>query len=228
MRSGCSCRPRSSGFSRVPRERTREQKKEGWGTGKGVLSLPRPVLVTRPWRFHGTRTLLRDRWIHLRADAWETAGGRRLDPWYMLEWHDWVHVVALTPDDHLVLVRQFRPGVGAAVLELPGGIMEPGETDPVAAAAREFREETGHDAARFAPVAALSPEPAHATNRVHFVLAEGAVPAGAQNLDPGEEIAVELHAVGAVLAGLAQGMLGNAAHVGGLLLALRQAGRLAF
>lgn len=184
--------------------------------------------MLRPWRLRGTRSVVRDRWMHLRADAWETAAGRLLDPWYMLAWPDWVHVVALTAADELVLVRQFRPGVGAAVLELPGGIMEANETDPLAAGAREFREETGFEAARFSAVVALSPEPAHATNRVHFVLAEGAAPAGAQRLDPGEEIAVERHAVDAVLAGLAQGMLGNATHVGGLLLALRQAGRLGF
>ena len=187
-----------------------------------------PAPATRPWRHRGTRTLVRDRWIHLRADAWETGGGRVLDPWYMLEWRDWVHVVALTSDDELVLVRQFRPGAGAAILELPGGIMEPEETDPVLAAAREFGEETGYDAARFTTVAGLWPEPAHATNRVHFVLAEGAVPAGGQRLDPGEEIAVELHSVSSVLAGVAAGALGTASHVGGLLIALRQAGRIDF
>jgi len=184
--------------------------------------------MVRPWRHHGTRTLVRDRWLHLRADAWETAAGRLLDPWYMLEWRDFVHVVALTPEGLLVLVRQFRPGAGTAVLELPGGLMEPGETDPLATAAREFREETGYRAARFLPVASLWPEPAHATNRVHFVLAEDAVPEGAPMLDPGEELVVELHDVSAVLAGLADGVLGNAGHVGGLLLALRQAGRLSF
>jgi 8-oxo-dGTP pyrophosphatase MutT (NUDIX family) len=183
----------------------------------------------RPWRRTGTRTLIRDRWLHLRADAWETAAGRVLDPWYMLEWQDWVHVVALTPDgDRLVLVRQFRPGLGEAALELPGGIMEAEETDPLAAARREFREETGFEAEAFQPVAALSPEPAHATNRIHFVLATGAAPAGAQALDPGEEIAVETPRVAEVLAGLGAGMLANAGHVGGLLLALRQAGSIRF
>jgi len=182
----------------------------------------------RPWRRVARRTLVRDRWIHMRADAWETGSGVLLDPWYMLEWRDWVNVVALTADDRLVLVRQFRPGAGAAVLELPGGIMEPGETDPVAAGGREFREETGYEAEEFHLVAALSPDPAHATNRIHFVLALGAAPGAAQHLDPGEEIAVELHPVAAVLAGLAEGMLGNASHVGGLMLALRQAGRVRF
>jgi 8-oxo-dGTP pyrophosphatase MutT (NUDIX family) len=187
--------------------------------------------TARPWRRTASRTLIRDRWIHLRADAWVTAGGVTLDPWYMHERPDWVHVVALTPDDRLVLVRQFRPGAGAAVLELPGGLMEAGESDPAGAALREFREETGLDAVQAYPVVALPTEPAHATNRVHFVLALGAAAApggSAQHLDEGEEIAVELHPVAAVLDGLASGMLGHASHVGGLLLALRQAGRIGF
>lgn len=192
---------------------------------RGRMTQRPPV---RPWRRTGTRTLIRDRWIHLRADAWEMAGGRVLDPWYMLEWKDWVHVVALTDDDRLVLVRQFRPGVGAPVLELPGGIMEPGETDPLAAGRRELREETGFDGAELRLVATLSPEPAHASNRVHFVLALGVAEAGTQRLDPGEEIATELHPVADVLAGLDGGLLGNAGHAGGLLLALRQAGRISF
>ncbi|WP_135465909.1 NUDIX hydrolase [Crenalkalicoccus roseus] len=189
------------------------------------MTPPAPV---RPWRRAGARTLVRDRWIHLRAEAWETGVGLRLDPWYMLDWPDWVHVVALDAADRLVLVRQFRPGAGAAMLELPGGAMEPGEADPLAAGRRELLEETGFDAAEWHPVAALSPEPAHATNRIHFLLALGAAPARPQRLGPGEEIAVELHPLAAVLAGLEGGLLGHAGHVGGLLLALRQAGRIRF
>ena len=182
----------------------------------------------RPWRRQSSRTIHRDRWVHLRAEAWETGAGAVLDPWYMLDWNPWVHVVALTPDDRLVLVRQFRPGVGAGILELPGGMMEPGEADPVAAGRREFREETGHDATAWAPVAALLNDPAHAGNRIHGVLATGAAPAGRQALDHGEEIAVEALPVPVVLAGLAEGIIGNANHVGLLLLALRQAGRIGF
>ncbi len=180
----------------------------------------------RPWRRTGNRTVHRDRWVHLRAEAWETGAGAVLDPWYMLDWADWVNVVALTPDGRLVLVRQFRPGLGGMTLELPGGIVEPGEADPVAAARREFTEETGYDAPAFRLVATLRNDPAHAGNRVHVVLAEGAVPAGAQRLDHGEEIAVEVLPLAAVLAGLAEGAVANANHVGGLLLALRESGRL--
>src|SRR3982751_3314867 len=59
---------------------------------------------------------------------------------------DWVNVVALTPDDRLVLVRQFRYGVNEFSLEIPGGVMEAGE-DPIVAGLRELREETGYTGA---------------------------------------------------------------------------------
>ncbi|MBL6455706.1 NUDIX hydrolase [Belnapia sp. T6] len=185
-------------------------------------------MTVRPWRWRGDRTVHRDRWVHLRAEAWETAGGTLLDPWYRLDWPGLVHVVALTPEDRLVLVRQFRPGAGAAILELPGGMMEPEETDPVAAGRREFEEETGYAAGSFRLAATLRNDPAHAGNLIHAVLAEGAIPGGAQALDHGEEIAVEELPIATVLAGLAEGVIGNANHVGILLLALRAAGRLSF
>lgn len=181
-----------------------------------------------PWRRTGSRTVHRDRWVHLRAEAWVTGGGTVLDPWYMLDWPEIVHVVALTPDDRMVLVRQFRPGAGTAILELPGGMMEPEETDPLLAARREFAEETGHAAAGFRLVTAMRHDPAHAGNWLHVVLAEGAAPAGAQRLDTGEEIAVETLPVATVLGGLAEGLIGNAGHVGAILLALRAAGRIGF
>ena len=75
-------------------------------------------MTVRPWRRTGDRTVHRDRWVHLRAESWESGDGAVLDPWYMLDWPDVVNVVALTPDDRLVLVRQFRPGAGAVVLEI--------------------------------------------------------------------------------------------------------------
>ena len=188
-----------------------------------------PPPLPRPWRRTGSRTLLRDRWLHLRADAYVAGTGAVLDPWYMLEWPDWVHVLALTPDRrHLVLVRQWRPGAEAAVLELPGGIMEAGEADPVTAARREFLEETGYDAAGFRRFLSLSPEPAHSTNRIHFVLALGARQVAGQCLDAGEDVVVELRPVAEVLRGLAEGMLLNAGHVGAVLLGLREAGCIAF
>jgi 8-oxo-dGTP pyrophosphatase MutT (NUDIX family) len=112
---------------------------------------------------------------------------------------DWVNVVAVTPDGRLVLVRQFRFGIGALSLEIPGGVMEPGE-DPVATGLRELREETGYSGGAARLLGSVHPNPAIQSNRCHFVLVENAVRAHDQEWDTDEEIAVELLAVDDVLA----------------------------
>src|SRR4029079_1285503 len=71
---------------------------------------------------------------------------------------DWVNVVPLLPDNRLVMVRQWRFGVAAPTLELPGGVVDPGETAE-RAARRELREETGYDARTVRALGAVSPNP---------------------------------------------------------------------
>src|SRR5262245_39801555 len=81
---------------------------------------------------------------------------------------DWVNVLALTRDGQLVLVRQFRFGIDAFSLEVPGGVMEAGE-DPVEAGLRELREETGYTGARARLLGIVHPNPAIQSNRFHVV-----------------------------------------------------------
>jgi 8-oxo-dGTP pyrophosphatase MutT (NUDIX family) len=175
------------------------------------------------WRVTARRPLLRDRFIDLSAETVVTGAGTVLDPYYVVDLPDWVVVVALTPDARMVLVRQWRQGAKAWVLEPPGGVMDPGET-PLATAARELREETGFAAERFRAVAAPWSDPSRNSNRMHVVLAEGAVPAGAPQLDGGEELRTELLPVQEVLAGLPHGLMTHAMHLGGVFLALQAAG----
>lgn len=194
---------------------------------RGELKRPQPDGV-RPWRKTGERSLVRDRWIDLRAEAWETGRGASLDPWYMLHWRPWVHVVAITPDDRVVMVRQFRPGAGEALLELPGGIVdEDGEGAVMRAGERELQEETGYTAEDFIPYASPFNDPAHATNRVHFLFARNARPTGAQRLDEAEDIQVETPTIAELLEGLPRGMVAHASHIGTLYLGLLAAGRIA-
>ncbi|MBF5042835.1 NUDIX hydrolase [Aggregicoccus sp. 17bor-14] len=113
-------------------------------------------------------------------------------PRVTLECADWVNVIAYTKGGELVLIRQFRNGIRANTLEVPGGIIEPGE-DPALAAARELEEETGYRPARVEPLGWVHPNPAMQTNRTYSFVARDCekVHAGAQ--DAGEDIAVELH-----------------------------------
>lgn len=102
---------------------------------------------------------------------------------------DWVNVIALTPDGHLVLVRQFRFGIDGFSLEIPGGVMEPGE-DPIEAGLRELREETGYTGAPGTQLGSVHPNPAIQSNRCHFVFVEQAVRTADMEWDTDEEIEV--------------------------------------
>ncbi len=104
--------------------------------------------MTKAWRIAGSRTIVKDRWTDLRADRCLTPAGTEIAPYYVLSYPDWVHVVAVTADDRMVLVRQYRHAVGETVLELPGGVIDASDRDPEAAARRELAEETGYGLAR--------------------------------------------------------------------------------
>ena len=117
---------------------------------------------------------------------------------------DWVNVVALTPEHHLVLVRQFRFGTDDFSLEIPGGVIEPGE-DVVAAGLRELQEETGYAGTSARLLGSVHPNPAMQNNRCHLVLVEEARPTGKLDWDPDEELEITTRPVDEVYALAGQG-----------------------
>ena len=179
-----------------------------------------------PWTLLESRKLLQDRWISLRADRLRNAAGIEIAPWYVLDYPDWAVAVALTDDDRLVLVRQWRHAAGAWCLELPGGVVDAADADPLAAARRELREETGHVATDWRYLYAAFPNPAIQTNRIHVMLATGAALAGAVAHEAGESMTVECLPVPELLAGIGSGLFGQAMHVGAVLVGLAAAGRI--
>lgn len=102
---------------------------------------------------------------------------------------DWVNVVAFTTEGELLLVEQFRHGVGASTLEVVGGVCDPGE-EPSASGKRELLEETGFAPGQWLSLGSCFPNPAIQDNRCHFFLGLDCVPVADLDLDPSEELRV--------------------------------------
>ena len=96
---------------------------------------------------------------------------------YFIDTADWVNIIPVTSDQEVVFVRQFRHGSEKLTLEIPGGIIDPGE-DPQVAAIRECLEESGYQAGSVESLGVLNPNPAIFPNRLHTYLARGCMPIG--------------------------------------------------
>ncbi|MBT5101391.1 MAG: NUDIX hydrolase [Planctomycetes bacterium] len=104
---------------------------------------------------------------------------------------DWVNVIAITPNDEIVFIHQFRPGIGGVRLEIPGGVVEPNE-DPIKTVARELEEETGYIGDSPEHLVTTEPNPAIQANRCHSYIIRNALPNGNVDMDFDEIIDVEL------------------------------------
>jgi len=147
-----------------------------------------PSFRTPPrWTKLGDRSLALTRIFDLRAAAYRHPVRGTEKEFVVIDAPDWVVVLAVTRDQRLVLVNQFRFGVDAPSLELPGGVIDRGE-DPVAAGLREVEEETGYRPARACLLGTVHPNPAIQNNTCHLVLAEEAELAATVAWDADEEI----------------------------------------
>ena len=140
----------------------------------------------KPWKVLETN-YFRPRF---RIDKCELANGNLLDA-TIFEFRSWANIVALTKNDEVILVKQYRHGICDVLLEFPGGVVEDGE-DPIDGARRELLEETGYQASNWTQVGQIYPNPALQTNTLFCYLALDAEKVSDQNLDAGEDIEVHL------------------------------------
>jgi 8-oxo-dGTP pyrophosphatase MutT (NUDIX family) len=192
-------------------------------------ALPQPDHPAATWSRAGVEATLEENWLfRLRRERFRSRVSGREHDFYVMHLADAVHAIALTADDRMVLVRQFRAGSMHDSLELPGGLLEP-EEDPREAGARELLEETGYAGDPAVLLSTLWSNPSIMTSRTATIVVRNAFLVAEPKLDHSEEVGVELVDPREVPRLIQRGQIDHALCVAGLLwwLHARPDGRLA-
>ena len=159
----------------------------------------------------------REPWYTVRVDRVQLPNGHVIPKYWISEYPPWVNVVALTEQDEVVLIRQYRHGIEKVAWEIPAGTTDATDTSLEEAARRELLEETGYGGGRWSVLTTLSANPALQNNLTYTFLAEGVVPMTVADPGASEDLRLHLVPAGEIEAMIDGGELIQALHVAPLL-----------
>ena len=148
--------------------------------------------MIKPWKKVGSKPAGDFRIFKIRTDTSVNPRTGKEHDFFILDSVNWVNVIAVTPGQKLVMVRQYRHGSETVELEIPGGMMDPHETDPVATAVRELREESGYEGENARLLGKIHSNPAILSNTTFIVLIENCHLKHGVEFDHGEDLATQL------------------------------------
>ena len=179
------------------------------------------------WKVLESEYLHNEQWLTLRKEKCELPNGNIIPAYYILEYPTWVNAFAVTEDNKVILVKQYRHASGQVGIEVPGGVPDDGET-PEQASRRELLEETGYQFEEFHYLGKISANPATTTNLTHMFLATGGKKVAEQQLDDTEEVEVLFHSLEEVKELVLQNRIMQSLHVNCIMYALVKLGEIRF
>lgn len=144
------------------------------------------------WKLVSSRYISRDPWFTVREDCLDLPNGKRIPDYHVLEYPDWINVIAVTPEEKMVLVQQYRHGIGKVGFELTAGVCEKTDSSYLETARRELREETGYGNGDWTLFTVLSANPATHSNLTYTYLARNVTYIAPPSLDEGEVLSSHL------------------------------------
>lgn len=148
--------------------------------------------MIRPWQKIGSQSLGDFRIFTVRSDRAVSPRTGKEHDFFIIDCVNWVNLIAVTPDNQLVMVEQYRHGTNTVELEIPGGMLDREDASPVIAGVRELREETGYEGENARVIGEIFPNPAIMSNTCHTVLVENCRLKHAVEFDHGEDLLTRL------------------------------------
>ena len=144
------------------------------------------------WKVLTSEYLFQRPWMTVRRQRMLLPNGQEHPEYYILEYPTWVNIIALTPDDKMLLVRQYRPALDVTRYELCAGVMDDTDASPMEAARRELLEETGYGGGEWSQLMVVGPNASAMTNVSVSFIAHGVTKVSCQHLENTEDISVHL------------------------------------
>lgn len=161
--------------------------------------------MIRPWEKLSSVPAGDYRIFSIRSNRMRSPRTGREHDFFVIDCVNWVNVIARTPDDHLVMVEQYRHGSDSVELEIPGGMMDPEDASPEATGARELREETGYEGEQPRVIGSVLPNPAIMSNVCYTVLIDNCRLRHPVQFDHGEDLDTRLVPASEIPSLVAQG-----------------------